>query len=41
MNQLILEDDESCTIEQNETLLHFEDGTELSIVSEAVILALL
>ena len=41
MNQQIHEDDESFTINDNETLLHFEDGTELTIIDESIFLALL
>jgi hypothetical protein len=41
MNQQIHEDDESFTINDNETLLSFEDGTELTIIDESIFLALL
>jgi hypothetical protein len=41
MNQLLTEDDEFFTINEAETLLHFEDGTELSIHDESIFLALI
>ena len=41
MNQLLMEDDESFTINDDETMLSFEDGTELTIIDESLVLALL
>jgi hypothetical protein len=41
MNQLLTEDDESFTMNEAETLIHFEDGTELTIINEAPVLALI